>query len=103
MIQHHHWSLAELEDMLPYEKQLYQDLLMQWVKDENERIEQQQRQKKMITFKKLLEKLFKEAETTTVKAPAGKESNRAKAKVDSAIKKLTAKKFAGTKLVEPKS
>jgi len=57
----------------------------------------------MITFKKLLEKLFKEAETTTVKAPAGKESNRAKAKVDSAIKKLTAKKFAGTKLVEPKS
>ena len=103
MIQHHHWSLAELEDMLPYEKQLYQDLLMQWVKDENERIEQQQRQKKMITFKKLLEKLFKEAETTAVKAPAGKESNRAKAKVDSAIKKLTAKKFAGTKLVEPKS
>ena len=48
----------------------------------------------MITFKELLEKLFKEAETATVKAPAGKESNRAKAKVDAAIKKLTAKKFA---------
>ena len=56
----------------------------------------------MITFKELLEKLFKEAETTTVKAPAGKESNRAKAKVNAAIKKLTAKKFAGTKLIEPK-
>jgi hypothetical protein len=27
MIQHHHWSLAELEDMLPYEKQIYQELL----------------------------------------------------------------------------
>ena len=50
-------------------------------------------------FKKLLEKLFKEA---TVKAPAGKESNRAKAKVDAALKKVTAKKFAGTKLIEPK-
>ena len=56
----------------------------------------------MITFKELLEKLFKEAETTTVKAPAGKKSNRAKAKVDTAIKKLTAKKLAGTKLIEPK-
>ena len=41
MIQHHHWSLAELEDMLPYEKQIYQDLLIQWGKDENDRIEQQ--------------------------------------------------------------
>ena len=56
----------------------------------------------MITFKELLEKLFKEAETTAVKVPAGKESGRAKAKVDAAIKKLTAKKFAGTKLIEPK-
>ena len=40
MIQHHHWSLAELEDMLPYEKQVYQELLAQWVKEENERIEE---------------------------------------------------------------
>jgi|TARA_Y100000996_G_scaffold315248_1_gene251430 hypothetical protein len=40
MIQHHHWSLAELEDMLPYEKQIYQELLAQWVKEENERIEE---------------------------------------------------------------
>ena len=34
----------------------------------------------MITFKELLEKLFKEAETTAVKAPAGKESNEPKVK-----------------------
>lgn len=51
----------------------------------------------MITFKELVEKLFKEAE-----APVGKESNRAKTTVNTAIKKLTAKKFAGTKLIEPK-
>ena len=102
MIQHHHWSLAELEDMLPYEKQIYQDLLLQWVKEENERVqqEQQQRQKDMITFKRLLEKLFKEA---TVKAPAGKESNRAKDKVGGAMKKLTAKKFAGTKIMKTRA
>jgi len=56
----------------------------------------------MITFKRLLEKLFKEAEMTPVKVPAGKESGRAKAKVDAALKKVTAKKFAGTKLIEPK-
>ena len=40
MIQHHNWSLTELEDMLPYEKQIYQELLAQWVKEENERIEE---------------------------------------------------------------
>ena len=56
----------------------------------------------MITFKRLLEKLFKEAKMEAVKAPAGKESNRAKDKVDAALKKVTAKKFAGTKLIEPK-
>ena len=42
MIQHHHWSLAELEDMLPYEKQIYLDLLSNWVEEENRRIEDQQ-------------------------------------------------------------
>jgi hypothetical protein len=26
--------------MLPYEKQIYQELLAQWVKEENERIEE---------------------------------------------------------------
>ena len=50
-----------------------------------------------------ISKNIKEAEMTAVKGPAGKESNRAKAKVDAALKKVTAKKFAGTKLIEPKS
>ena len=45
MIQHHHWSLAELEDMLPYEKEIYQELLLQWVKEENERMEQERQQR----------------------------------------------------------
>ena len=41
MIQHHNWSLTELDNMVPYEKQLYVDMLSNWIEEENERIEQQ--------------------------------------------------------------
>jgi len=43
MIQHHKWSLTEIEDMLPFERTLYSELLVQWVQDENARIEEQNR------------------------------------------------------------
>ena len=39
MIQHHNWSLTEIEDMLPYERTLYSELLVQWVQEENSKIE----------------------------------------------------------------
>ena len=39
MVQHHNWSLTEIEDMMPYERDIYLELLAQWVKEENERIE----------------------------------------------------------------
>jgi hypothetical protein len=42
MIQHHKWSLTELEDMMPYEREIYVTLLTNWVAEENERIKQQQ-------------------------------------------------------------
>jgi hypothetical protein len=42
MIQHHKWSLTELEDMMPYERDIYVTLLTNWVEEENERIKQQQ-------------------------------------------------------------
>ena len=58
MIQHHHWSLAELEDMLPYEKQIYQELLAQWVKEENERIEEMN--KKIIDLEKEIDAFVEE-------------------------------------------
>jgi len=45
MIQHHHWSLTELEDMLPYEREIYTKLLKNWIEEENERIKQQQAQR----------------------------------------------------------
>ena len=38
MIQHHHWSLTELDNMLPFERQIYIILLQNWIKEENERI-----------------------------------------------------------------
>ena len=42
MIQHHKWSLTELEDMMPYEREIYVTLLTNWGQEENERIKQQQ-------------------------------------------------------------
>ena len=41
MIQHHKWSLTELEDMLPYERDIYVAMLQNWIQEENERIRQQ--------------------------------------------------------------
>ena len=41
MVQHHKWSLTELEDMLPYERDIYVALLQKWVEEENEKIRQQ--------------------------------------------------------------
>ena len=46
MIQHHHWSLTELDNMVPFERQLYVDLLSNWIREENERIEKLNQQNK---------------------------------------------------------
>lgn len=39
MMQHHKYSLAELEDMIPWERDVYIAQLEKYVQDENERIE----------------------------------------------------------------
>jgi len=41
MVQHHKWSLTEIEDMLPYERDIYVTMLTNWIREENERIKQQ--------------------------------------------------------------
>jgi len=41
MVQHHKWSLTEIEDMMPYERDIYMTMLTNWVAEENERIKQQ--------------------------------------------------------------
>tara|TARA_Y100000592_G_scaffold97004_1_gene166742 strand:+ start:162 stop:299 length:138 start_codon:yes stop_codon:yes gene_type:complete len=38
MIQLHHWSLTEIENMLPYEREVYLALLNEHVKEENKRM-----------------------------------------------------------------
>ena len=38
MIQHHKWSLTELDNMIPYERQIYMTLLQNWIKEENQRV-----------------------------------------------------------------
>ena len=43
MVQHHNWSLTEIEDMMPYERDIYLELLAQWVKEENAKVEEQNR------------------------------------------------------------
>ena len=42
MMQHHGYSLSELENMLPWERMVYVTMLTEWIKEENERIKQQQ-------------------------------------------------------------
>jgi hypothetical protein len=42
MMQHHNYSLTELENMLPWEREVYIALLVNHVTEENARIKQQQ-------------------------------------------------------------
>ena len=44
MMQHHQYSLTELENMLPWEREIYVSLLMEYIKEENDRIKEQNRQ-----------------------------------------------------------
>ena len=44
MMQHHHYSLTELEMMMPWEREIYVNMLLEHIKEENERIERQNKQ-----------------------------------------------------------
>ncbi len=41
LMQHHKYSLTEIENMIPWERDVYVELVKQWVKQENERIEKE--------------------------------------------------------------
>ena len=45
-MQHHKYSLTELENMIPFEREIYVNLLMQYIEEENERIKQEERKSK---------------------------------------------------------
>ena len=40
-MQHHGYSLTELDNMMPWEREIYVALLQEYIKEENERIKQQ--------------------------------------------------------------
>ena len=42
LMQHHKYSLTELENMLPWEREIYVDMLITWIKEEKERIKAEQ-------------------------------------------------------------
>ena len=41
MMQHHNYSLTELENMMPWEREIYIGLLMEYIKEEKERNEKE--------------------------------------------------------------
>tara|TARA_R110001606_G_scaffold129251_1_gene264005 strand:- start:253 stop:411 length:159 start_codon:yes stop_codon:yes gene_type:complete len=43
LMQHHKYSLTELDNMMPWEREIYVGLLQNWIKEENKRIEQENR------------------------------------------------------------
>lgn len=43
-MQHHHYSLTEIDMMMPWEREIYLSMLIDHIKEENERQEEQNRQ-----------------------------------------------------------
>ena len=43
-MQHHKYSLTEIENMMPWEREIYVSMLQQHIEDENERIKRQNAQ-----------------------------------------------------------
>jgi len=40
LMQHHKYSLSEIENMMPWEREIYVSLLLQYLEEENERQKQ---------------------------------------------------------------
>ena len=41
-MQHHNYSLSDLESMMPWEREIYVDMLVTFIKEENEKQKQRQ-------------------------------------------------------------
>jgi len=41
-MQHHNYSLSDLDNMLPWEREIYVDMLVTFIKEENEKQKQRQ-------------------------------------------------------------
>ena len=43
MTNHYKWSLTELDNMMPWEREIYVAMLKQYVEEENKRLKEQER------------------------------------------------------------
>lgn len=43
LLQHHKYSLSEIENMMPWERQVYIDLLLKFLDEEKEKIKEEKR------------------------------------------------------------
>jgi hypothetical protein len=46
LMQHHKWSISEIEEMMPWERQVYIDLLQDWIKQKEQELKEQEMQMK---------------------------------------------------------
>jgi hypothetical protein len=46
-MQHHKYSLTELENMMPWERDIYVSLLIQYIEEENQKLKQRQNERKI--------------------------------------------------------
>ena len=44
-MQHHNYSLSDLENMIPWEREIYVDMLITYIKEENEKRKQEAQNK----------------------------------------------------------
>lgn len=44
-MKHHNWSLEQLDNLCPWEKQIYVIMLLQWLEKEKMRLEEEARNK----------------------------------------------------------
>ena len=42
LIQHHKYSLSDIENLIPWERDIYVTLLKQWIEEENDKAQAQQ-------------------------------------------------------------
>ena len=45
MMQHHKYNLEEIENMMPWEREIYVGLLMKFIEEENERVKEQNKKR----------------------------------------------------------
>ena len=45
MMQHHKYNLEEIENMMPWEREIYVGLLMKFIEEENERVKQENKKR----------------------------------------------------------